>query len=224
MLKFYKIADAHAGTAILAKRLEQELAAGKRVLWLLSGGSNIVIEVAVLNLLPVGLQRQLTIMLSDERYGRFGHKASNMQQLYDAGFDPGDATVLPAITPENLPLEMAAERYQAAIEHAFAKADTIVAQLGIGPDGHIAGILPHSPAVAAQGYVASYRAEQYERITLTFKALVKCTVYVFAFGDNKREQLEILRGTDLPPTKQPAQILKKIPESYVYNDQIGGKE
>jgi len=222
MLRFYRIADVHAGATVLTKRLERELSAGKRVLWLLSGGSNIAVEVAVLNLLPVSLQPRLTIMLSDERYGRFGHKDSNMQLLYDAGFDPGSATILPVLTPENLPLEATAERYEQTVERAFAEADIIIAQLGIGPDGHVAGILPNSPAVAAHSLVISYRTEQYQRITFTFDALKQCVVYAFVFGNGKREQLDILRDKDLPLAEQPAQILKQIPESYVYNDQIGG--
>jgi 6-phosphogluconolactonase/glucosamine-6-phosphate isomerase/deaminase len=221
MLKFYKIADAQAGADVLAKRLEHELSDGKHVLWLLSGGSNIAIEVAVMNRLPLGLQPNLTIML-DERYGPYGHKDSNMQQLQDAGFAPGKATVVPVLVPENESLEDTAERYQAAAETAFANADIIIAQLGIGPDGHISGILPGSPAVTATGLVAGYRTDQFERVTFTFDALKQATIaYAFAFGDSKLGQLEALRDKDVPLTEQPAQILKQISESYVYNNQIG---
>jgi len=224
MLKFYKIADAQAGTAVLAERLGQELSAGKRVLWLLSGGSNIAIEVAIMNTLPPGSQPNLTIML-DERYGPYGHEDSNMQQLQAAGFVQGVATVIPVLTPDNESIEDTAARYQAAAETAFKNADVIIAQLGIGPDGHVSGILPDSPAATATGLVAGYRTEQFERITFTFDALKACTAaYAFAFGEGKRAQLETLRDKNLPLSTQPAQILKQIPESYVYNDQIGGNE
>lgn len=174
-----------------------------------------------MRVLPSELQPNLTIML-DERYGPYGHRDSNMQQLQDAGFAPGKATVIPVLMPENLSLEATAARYQAAAETAFKNADVIIAQLGIGPDGHVSGILPSSPAVTATGLVAGYRTEQFERITFTFDALKACTAaYAFAFGEGKRAQLETLRDEDLPLTEQPAQILKQIPESYVYNNQIG---
>lgn len=207
----------------LAERLKRELSAKKRVLWLLSGGSNIAIEVAIMKALPVELQPYLAMMY-DERYGLFGHKDSNLQQLYDAGFVPGRATIVPALTPENLPLAAAAKRYRAAAEAAFASADVIIAQLGTGTDGHISGILPGSPAVITKSLVAGYRFGEYKRITFTFGALKKATaVYAFAFGDAKRNQLLRLRDENLTLDEQPAQILKQIPEAYVYNDQIGEK-
>jgi len=222
-LQFCKATPAKA-TDMLAKRLNKELSAKKRVLWLLSGGSNIAIEVAVMRRVPADLQPYLAIML-DERYGPFGHKDSNLQQLYDAGFAPGKATVVPALTPENLPLEAAAARYRAAAETAFASADVIIAQLGIGADGHISGILPGSAAVTARKLVAGYRTGELERITFTFTALKKVTAaYAFAFGEAKRGQLETLRDKKLPLKTQPAQILKHISEAYVYNDQMGDKK
>ena len=223
MLTFYKIPKPQMAAGVLARRLVAELAAKKRVLWLVSGGSNITIEVAVMQALPAALQPRLAVML-DERYGPFDHKDSNLRQLYEAGFAPGKATVVPVLTPEHLPLEATAARYQAAAETAFDNADVIIAQLGIGPDGHISGILPGSQAVSAKGLVAGYRTEQFERITFTFDALKKCTAaYDFAFGEAKRGQLETLRDKDVPLNEQPAQILKAIPEAYVYNDQIGDK-
>jgi 6-phosphogluconolactonase/glucosamine-6-phosphate isomerase/deaminase len=216
MLKFANIASPQEAVDILTERLASELTAKKRVLWLVSGGSNIAIEVAVMQKLPANLQPYLAIML-DERYGPVGHKNSNLQQLYKAGFAPAKATVVPVLTPENLSLEATAARYQAAAKTAFDNADVIIAQLGIGADGHISGILPGSTAVAAKGLVAGYRTAEFERITFTFAALKKVTAtYVFAFGEGKREQLERLRDQKLPLKIQPAQILKRIPEAYVY--------
>jgi 6-phosphogluconolactonase/glucosamine-6-phosphate isomerase/deaminase len=54
---------------------------------------------------------------------------------------------------------------------------------------------------------------------LTPAALKKVsTAYVFAFGDSKKEALKSLRDQDLPIDKQPAQILKSLPEAYLYTD------
>ena len=44
-----------------------------RVLFLLSGGSNIEVEVSVLNRIDKQLTNNLSLMLADERYGQDGH-------------------------------------------------------------------------------------------------------------------------------------------------------
>ena len=222
MLQFQKLPDKKFASKVIAKRLHDELSAKKRVLWLLSGGSNIAIEVAALKELSPRLRPNLTIMLSDERFGPYGHKDSNLQQLYDAGFDADGAKIIPVLVPESLPLETTTTHYEDNIRQTFATADVCIAQLGMGNDGHIAGILPHSPAIRADGLVTSYPTESFDRITLTFQALAQVTAtYVFAFGQDKRAQLVWLMDADLPIEEQPAQILKQFSETYVYNDQIG---
>lgn len=221
MLHFQKVSDATSASGIISERLIKELRDKKQVLWLLSGGSNIAVEVAALNAVPSELRANLTIMLSDERFGPYGHKDSNMQQLHDAGFEPGSAHVVPVIVPESLPMEATTSHYADNIRQALAVADVSIVQLGLGTDGHIAGILPHTPAVNATELVTSYKTENFDRITLTFSALKQTTAtYVFAFGTDKRTQLVWLRDADLPVDEQPAQILKQFAEAYVYNDQI----
>jgi 6-phosphogluconolactonase/glucosamine-6-phosphate isomerase/deaminase len=223
MLQFIKAADTTAARDALSKRLIKELSEKKRVLWIISGGSNIPIEVAIMESIPEELQPYLAIMY-DERFGPYNHKDSNYLQLVEAGFNPGKSTLLQAITPDTFSLSAATKRYEAAADEAFAHADVIIAQLGLGIDGHISGILPGSPASTAKKLVSGYKSDQYDRITFTFPALKKCNaVYLFAFGESKRVQLETLRDYNLQPKIQPSQILKKIPEAYVYNDQIGDK-
>lgn len=221
MLQFHTLPDIHSASNVIAERLRQELAAGRRVLWLLSGGSNIEIEIDALNALPADLQANLTITLNDERFGPFGHNDSNMQQLHDAGLSTNHVKVIPILVPESLPLDATAAHFGENIDMEIALADVVVSELGMGSDGHIAGILPHTPAVKAGGAATSYTTEQYERITVTFETLKRInTVFVFAFGADKREQLERLRDTETSTDIQPAQFLKQLPEVYVYNDQL----
>lgn len=221
MLHFQKLSDITSASGIISERLCKELRDKKQVLWLLSGGSNIAIEVAALNDVPSELRANLTIMLSDERFGPYGHKDSNMQKLQDAGLEPRSAHVIPVIVPESLPMDATTSHYEDNIRQALAGADVCIVQLGMGSDGHVAGILPHSPAVHATGLVTSYNTESFDRITLTVPALKQATAtYVFAFGQDKHSQLVKLRDEDLPVDEQPAQILKQFEEVYVYNDQI----
>lgn len=221
MLKFQTLTDTQSASGVIADRLCTELSQGKRVLWLLSGGSNISIEAQALSEIPLALQANLTITLNDERYGPFGHKDSNMQQFSNALQPETKANIIPVIVPEGLPLEATAEHFGENITKALSSADIIISQLGMGSDGHIAGILPNTPAVNATGPVTSYTTEQYERITITFETLQRVNaVFLFTFGPDKHEQLKRLRDDNLPIEDQPAQFLKQLPEVYVYNDQL----
>lgn len=209
------------GLSDLIKRLKLELRQNKNVLWLVSGGSNIQSAVKVMSNIPNELQMQLTILPVDERFGKVGHEDSNYQQLLDAGFNCGDAILLNILEP-NLSIEQTDERFKSLAGQAFEEADVVIAILGIGVDGHIAGILPESLASKeSRKYVSSYDSDSFQRITLTFPALRKIrAAYVYAYGQSKADALTSLISEIINPEIQPAQILKELPEAYVYNDSI----
>lgn len=213
--------DWKPGILALRHALIDALAAGRRVLWFVPGGSNIQAAVMVMSAIPENLSRQLTITLSDERFGPAGHPDSNWQQLTAAGFNFKLADQLPVLSAQTEELETARSRFETNLESAMAGNDFLIAQLGIGPDGHIAGILPGSPAVTTNSLVAAYETPTYTRLTTTFKTLRQLNAaYVFAFGAEKAEALQNLEQ-DLPLNVQPAQIIKDIAEAYVFNDQRG---
>lgn len=221
MLQFQTLTDIQQASKIIADRLQAELSQGKKVLWLLSGGSNIGIEAQALAMIPLDKQANLTITLNDERFGPYGHKDSNMQQFHDALHAETQAKIIPVIAPEGLPLEATTTHFSDNINQEVAAANVIITQLGMGSDGHIAGILPHTPSVGATGAVTSYTTEQFVRITVTFETLKHANAaYLFAFGADKHEQLELLQDGNVPIEEQPAQFLKRLPEVYVYNDQL----
>jgi 6-phosphogluconolactonase/glucosamine-6-phosphate isomerase/deaminase len=220
-MKYILTAGWDDGVAALIERLVRELAGGKRVLWLLSGGSNIPTSVQVMDNISDEQSKGLSISLIDERYGEPGHPDSNWAQLLEAGFDGKQATLLPVLA-DDLDFQAAAKRYGEMIEKAFGDNDAVIAQLGIGPDGHVAGILPGSPAAEATGPVAAYEAPPLKRLTLTVPMLERLSAaYVFAFGRPKLQALQTLQNEDLDPKEQPAQILKRLKEAYVYSDQVG---
>jgi 6-phosphogluconolactonase/glucosamine-6-phosphate isomerase/deaminase len=220
-MELIRINSIHEGAEPLADRLTDELTAGKKVLWLVSGGSNIPLSVEVMNRIPVDLTNALTIFLTDERYGEVGHADSNSKQLDDAGIDHKNARVTYVLS-KGMSLIETCDQYSLAISAAFEVADIVIGQFGMGPDGHILGILPGTPAVDSEKLVVGYETEQFTRITLSAKAVQDNVdaAYVFAFGDNKKDQLLTLTSKDLPVDEQPAQLLKSLPEAYVYNDQI----
>jgi 6-phosphogluconolactonase/glucosamine-6-phosphate isomerase/deaminase len=223
-MEFIRIEGIGEGVEPLRDRLVQELENGKKVLWLVPGGSNIPLSVDVMRQIPDDLTANLTIYLTDERYGEIDHPDSNARQLREAGFNPKNARHV-WVLAKDLNLDETSEQYAMSVSTAFEAADVVIGQMGMGPDGHVCGILPGTVAVESDKLVVGYVTEQFTRITLTPKALEEHVdaAYVFAFGDNKREALDNLMSKDLPLTEEPAQILKKLPEAYIYNDQIEGE-
>jgi len=212
--------DAATGIRELSTHLTQLLTEEKHTLWLVPGGSNIPFVIQAMIDIPEELTKGLTIMLTDERHGPIGHPDSNAQKLQVAGFNPKRAKFIPVLTGDSL--QETAQKYDATAGRVFHETDVAVGQFGIGADGHIAGILPRSPGTSALGELAvGYEANDHIRLTLTFPALRYIeTAYAFVYGDTKREALQRLHDEDIALADQPAQILKAIPEAYVYNDQI----
>lgn len=194
-----------------------------RVLWLVPGGSNVSIVVHVHSLVPKSLQPRLAVLLMDERYGAFDHVNSNLHQLTQAGFHPGASTVVPVLVP-GMDFEATIDRYKNVIATALKEATAVYAFFGMGPDGHIAGILPGSPAVKSTKLVTGYETDEYMRITITPAAIKRITsASLVAFGDAKQPALKTLATKKLSYSRQPAQLLKLIPDVTVYNDQIGDR-
>jgi 6-phosphogluconolactonase/glucosamine-6-phosphate isomerase/deaminase len=212
------------GAAPLRDRLIEELQANKNVVWLVTGGSSMPLSVAVMRDIPDDLTKNLTIYLTDERYGEVGHPDSNSKMLEDMGFDHKQARVTYTLAP-SLSLDQTVDQLELSVRTAFDAANIVIAQVGMGPDGHIFGILPGSPAVGSDNLVAGYESDPFTRITLTPKAIKQyvTAAYVFAFGEAKKPQLEKLLQRQVSVAEQPAQVLKQIPEAYVYNDQINGE-
>jgi 6-phosphogluconolactonase/glucosamine-6-phosphate isomerase/deaminase len=189
--------------------------------WFVSGGSNIAITIAVIQKLTDDQLSRINLLLVDERYGPIGHKDSNYQQLLDSGLDANKINVSPILLGEGF--SQTSEDYGVKVSNVFASGNFIIGQLGIGSDGHTAGILPGTIACEeTESYVVGYKTEQYDRITLSFKSLrLLDKAYVFAFGEDKDIPLNNIRGRDLRLDEQPAQIFKEIKDAYIINDRIG---
>lgn len=223
MLIFHKTTPPETAAKALFERLADLLNHQHNVLWLVPGGSNIRLSAAIMNNLPPELTGYLTIMLTDERYGPLNHPDSNMFQLAQAGFRPGKAKVIPTLNGDKN-LADTTLLYATNFAKAATSADIIVGQFGIGADGHIAGMKPHSPAVTIDTLTAGYKWDDFTRITLTPAALARIDeAYAFVYGEEKHAALEVLQTQNLPLDDQPAQILKSIPKAYVYNDAIEGE-
>jgi 6-phosphogluconolactonase/glucosamine-6-phosphate isomerase/deaminase len=219
MINYRKTDNIHPAAEYLAGEIRKRLEKNQKVLWLLSGGSAIKVAIAAadhLSPVPEGL---LTITLADERYGPVGHADSNWLQLEADGLALEGANLLPVLHGNGL--EQTARDYAELFKTEIAKADFVIALAGMGPDGHIFGIKPGRPSVASKEPVVGYEWEDYDRLTPTFSILKQLDeVVVYAAGPEKHRQLEDLEK-DLPPEKQPAQLLKQLENVTIFNDLKG---
>ncbi len=220
MLTFIKTDSPGLGEIDLAKELSSLLAEDKKVLWIMSGGSNISVELTVLRQLDQPKLNNLRIMLGDERYGQKYHKDSNEKLLLDNGFNPDEYSFIPIL--EEKSLSETTLDFSNKISEAMDWADYSIGQFGIGGDGHISGVLPNSIGVNEKGNAVSYQGPDFTRITMTLSAISKIDIaYVFAFGSNKAKALTDLKNKTLDINGMPSLVLYNIGSVYLYNDNLG---
>ena len=205
--------------ALIAARLE-ELLAVRAVTWFVSGGSNIGLQTETIRLLADSTYlERLQIMLIDERFGTVGHADSNWQQLRAAGFMIDGPNYSSPFTEAEQSLEQAVSRYEAILADTVESNRYLYAQLGMGSDGHVSGILPHSVAAySTETFVTGYEAGPYQRLTTTFDFLRRLhEVSLVAYGQDKWPQLNRLEQA-INIVEQPVQVLKDIPRVTLYTD------
>jgi 6-phosphogluconolactonase/glucosamine-6-phosphate isomerase/deaminase len=205
--------------SFVASAVLKQLKLGKKVLLFLTGGSSIPVGVEVAKLLSNHSCENLTVTLTDERYGPLGHKDSNWQQLLNLGFNLSQAKIIPILTNDNL--DQTTEKFNNFLNQKFIineDNEYKIGLFGIGEDGHTAGILPESAAVNSGNWAFGYKTEKFERVTITPKTIEKLDeAIVWTQGENKWKVLEDLEK-DIDTIKQPAQVLKKVPLLTIFTD------
>jgi len=135
----------------------------------------------------------------DERFGSKNHKNSNEQMIKNTGlieyFENKNIRFYPILEKE-VGIEDSARQYDEALRFIFKYFPKSVGILGIGEDGHTAGI-PSIPQIALKmledqsELVDYYEAEKYgARITMNFHGISMLDlIIVLALGQEKRETL-----------------------------------
>jgi len=223
MITYIHSDSSEVGTRDLASSIISKIQGGMKVLWLICGGSNLPITLDVMSILRQELSveelSRLTLMQTDERYGPVGHQDSNWQQLKDLGFDLNGIHFFPIL--RNLRLIETVRQYGIELKEQMGKADYVIGQFGLGADGHIAGILPHLPAVNDVEWTTGYEGDPFTRISMSFSSIEKISeAYAFVFGSSKKEAIDNLKNRELSLDDEPAQILKKIEKVHFYSDQV----
>lgn len=218
-LLYNRVMGIDEAVSTLKNSLVNALLSNSKVVWFVPGGSNIPISVATSKAIPDNLRPRLSVTLTDERFGSYGHKDSNWQQLKDLGFDFASLNTVEFLQKGNLNLadtqKITESRLKNIIKDAY-----LFGQFGIGTDGHIAGIKPNSPAVNSKNLVCGYKAKDFIRLTTTLKLIKQLNeAHIFALGKEKLKILEKLKNNDEPLEAMPAQIVKKIKKAVIYSEE-----
>lgn len=143
------------------------------------------------------------VAMVDERFGLPFHQNSNEKMIRETGFlSYLEEKKIPFYSilrfhPKGVASDIARD-YDEVIQGLFKKFQKRVAILGIGADGHVAGIPPRSEKlkVKSEKFAAeidNFPGEFKKRITLTLNALSKMdSLMVLVFGEEKREALKLL--------------------------------
>lgn len=193
----------------IAQSISRELNLQKHVLFCMGGGSAIKVGLEVAKFLKDAKIKNLSITLTDERFGPVGFPDSNWQQLLAQGFSLPDSKLIPVLNGGSI--SETTEQWGRTLHQELESAEYVIGLFGVGADGHTAGILPGSEALVAPGFAVGYKTEKFERITLTPKAIEKFDeAVVWMQGEDKWRVIQDLE-TEIPLSDQPAQVLKRIP-------------
>lgn len=220
IIRFVKIDSVDPVVEMLVDKISAHLQAGRRVFWLVPGGSALKIVTEVGSRLQKLNLSNLTVTLTDERYGSVGHADSNWMQLMRLGFNMPGANLHSVLSGTSL--SKTATNFAKFIDENLSSSSYKLGFFGIGPDGHTAGILPSSSATEADGFAFGYDGGKYMRLTITPKVFPMLDeAIVYAVGNDKHEVIEQL-SQSIPINIQPAQLIKQVPKVTIFNDILGG--
>ena len=217
MFNVFKVNSSQQFIDDFSKRIKFLIKNNSRVLWIVSGGSNIETEVEIMNTISLKESAKLEIILSDERFGDKDHPDSNYLKLVSAGFKKKNSNFENILTNNN-PKEVA-RNYCNLFKAKIQKTDYIIAELGIGSDGHIAGVLPNSSAINCNELASYYDGPDFKRLTLTFNALIKINeAFIYSVGREKEKIIKLLQTKLNNPKEFPSQFLYEIKRVSIYNN------
>lgn len=167
----------------------------------------------------------------DERWGPPGHEGSNEEMIRNTGlykhFRKAEGTEIHTILHGILQRQETAQRYNTVIEGLFERLGNSTAVMGIGEDGHTAGLAPKVKVwQETDKYVVDYiykgQGWEYpERITLTPKALKRIKNYIIlVFGESKGRILNKVLDIKAGSKKYPASLYTGLKANiYLITDQ-----
>lgn len=168
----------------------------------------------------------IDVGMVDERWGESSkHSDSNELMIKNSGLMGRmkweQSNFHPILSPKPLYPQEEANAYELELLKLFEiYQGRTVAILGMGVDGHIAGVLPHSPAIDSDKYVLAYDSDdQYKkRITMTIKCIMERLSKIVLLLDTEEKcgvfQKAMKMESDIH--KYPVTALKNLKDVHVF--------
>jgi len=165
-----------------------------------SGGSSVVLGIQLLDLLKeADLLDRVRLFQVDERYGEIDHTDAN-HPSFD-GYAAENGIVFERILAHGTSAETAADSYGEIVAQAIDRPDHCsIAVLGMGLDGHTAGILPASKQVydarfSTDNLYVGYTGDDFTRVTAGQALLNKIDIKLcYVAGQEKLQLIESIRS------------------------------
>lgn len=156
------------------------------------------------------------VAIVDERWGEPMHRNSNEKMIKDTGFlDYLHSINTPfySVLKSRKSRNKSAEEYDELVRYLLKWFPKSVAVLGMGSDGHIAGLPAGNEKLKTKNEKLVEEFDDFpgdfpQRITLTFNALSQMDhIFLLVFGNDKKKGLKLL-FEDGPVEEVPARFLK----------------
>lgn len=204
-----------------AKVINDKLSKKQKVLWLLAGGSAQDYYQLMSDILDLRLDFSgLTIVLGDERYDQNPNHQTATWPVFEklelfVILQKKGAKFFDILSGASLEEETA--RFSSFLEKAVADENFLLVSLGIGADGHTAGIIPlDDPQLFKSVYLNKGLAVGHahggahpNRVTISPELIMKAgRVLAYAVGKDKKPALETLKNLDqfFPETEWSSQL------------------
>lgn len=203
---------------VLSGLIATELQAGRKVLWLVSGGSSLPVAARVMDMLNGKRLENLYITLVDDKFLAPDDPASNASQFTALGFEPGAVQYWPILTGGSL--EATTAQFEVLLEKLLAEVDVTIGQFGLGEGYHTGGILAHSPAAHEQSRLAcGYEQDGIGHITVTPALIGRLDVaFINSMGEGKRPLVAHFLESEATVDDEPTQALKTARQVVVVSD------
>jgi hypothetical protein len=204
----------------VAWRISSELRAERKVVWLVDGNDNMSSAVAIMNLVRTAPLNKLVILLANEHFDKQYPVGINWLNLKHIGFYEATATAVPILRSglDSRDAQEIVNSYEHLLKGYLQDADKIIGLFTLGSKGSLASIAARSEAANPGVHdVVSHQDGDIVSVSVTANVMLKVQVaFVNAIGPTNQLALDELRS-DEPVRQDPAQILKRLSEVYIYN-------
>lgn len=214
----YSVAEGDGPASVLAALLTEQLAQGKHVLWLVSGGSSLPVGVAVIQQLDRSLATNLSIGLVDDKYLPLNSPETNAAQFKTLGFRAGAARYQEILHGKSL--AATAATFDRFLTEELARCDFAIGQFGLGEGYHTGGILPYSVAATQTALLATgYRQAGVGHVTVTPALITRLDIaFINSMGESKRPLVSHFLKSTASIQEEPTQALKQAKRTLLISD------